>query len=106
MKRRVKRENEFTREMRKSHTIYMPQMLHYHNELLCAAFRYGGYKLDVVPEYNELAKEVFGLVGKDYCTCAIGIVGNLITFLKGLKEQDSVAFLEPQAGGACRAGNY
>ena len=106
MKRRVKRENEFTREMRKSHTIYMPQMLHYHNELLCAAFRYGGYKLDVVPEYNELAKEVFSLVGKDYCTCAIGIVGNLITFLKGLKEQDSVAFLEPQAGGACRAGNY
>ena len=41
---------EFTRSMKKSHTIYMPEMLHYHNELLCAAFAFGGYKLAVVPE--------------------------------------------------------
>lgn len=98
---------EFTKSMRKTHTIYMPQMLHYHNELLCAAFAYGGYHLEVVPEHQEFIKETYSSIGKDYCTCAFGIVGNIMTFVK---EQgcntDNIAFLEPQAGGACRAGNY
>ncbi|MCM1386388.1 MAG: hypothetical protein NC231_03595 [Bacillus sp. (in: Bacteria)] len=29
---------EFTRAMKKTHTIWLPDMLHYHNELLQAAF--------------------------------------------------------------------
>lgn len=93
--------------MKNKRKIYMPQMLHYHNELLCAAFRYGGYNLDVVPEQKEFCHETYSFVGKDYCTCAIGIIGNILTFVKQSGEQaDSIAFLEPQAGGACRAGNY
>ncbi len=40
----------FTKSMRKTHTIYMPDMLHYHNEFLSAAFSLGGYRLDVVLE--------------------------------------------------------
>lgn len=98
---------EFTKNMKKTHTIYMPQMLHYHNELLCAAFAYGGYKLDIVPEHAHYCKETFSTIGKDYCTCATGIIGNLLTFVKEHEElADEIAFLEPQAGGACRAGNY
>ncbi len=98
---------EFTKSMRKTHTIYMPDMIHYHNDLLCAAFKYGGYNLDIVPEYDHLARRVPSLINKDYCTCATYIVGNLLTFVeeKGC-ETDNIAFLEPQAGGACRAGNY
>lgn len=99
--------SEFTKQMKKTHTIYMPQMIHYHNDLLKAAFKYGGYKLDIVPEYQELVKTTFSTIGKDYCTCATYIVGNLLTMLHDRKcETENIAFLEPQAGGACRAGNY
>ena len=73
---------EFTRSMKKTHTIYMPEMLHYHNELLCAAFAFGGYKLAVVPEQEHICYETQSLVNKDYCTCAIGIIGNLLTFVR------------------------
>lgn len=98
---------EFTKSMQKTHTIYMPQMLHYHNDLLCAAFRRGGYHLAIVPEHEKYCKETFSTIGKDYCTCATGIVGNLLTFIKENESaKDTIAFLEPQAGGACRAGNY
>ena len=41
---------EFVKSMRKTHTIYMPQMLYYHNDLLRAAFCFGGYQLKIVPE--------------------------------------------------------
>lgn len=56
---------EFTRSMKKSHTIYMPEMLHYHNELLCAAFAFGGYKLAVVPEQEHICYETQSLVNKE-----------------------------------------
>lgn len=98
---------EFVKSMRKTHTIYMPQMLYYHNDLLRAAFCFGGYQLKLVPEYPHYENEVASLINKDYCTCAIGIIGNIMCFLKDAScDPDKVAFLEPQAGGACRAGNY
>ncbi len=97
----------FTRTMRKTHTIYMPDMLHYHNDLIKSAFRFAGYRLDVVPEYRELAQSVYKTVNPDYCTCAIGIIGNLLTMAEDPRFADRpIAFLEPQMGGACRAGNY
>ena len=97
----------FTKEMRQTHTIYMPQMLYYHNALLKAAFSFAGYHLDVVPEYKNLTNAVYQTVHPDYCTCAIGIVGNLLTMLEDPSHKDEkIAFLEPQVGGACRAGNY
>lgn len=98
---------EFTRSMRKTHTIYMPQMLYYHNDLLKAAFKYGGYNLEIVPEQDHFCKDTFSCVNRDYCTCALGILGNLLTFVEEHEElANHIAFLEPQAGGACRAGNY
>lgn len=36
---------KYTKAMRKTHKIYMPDMLHYHNELLKAAFFYGAIDL-------------------------------------------------------------
>ena len=97
----------FTKEMKKTHTIYMPDMLHYHNDLLIAAFSFGGYKLAIVPEYKEIPTQLLGLVNSGYCTCAMDIIGNLMGFVMD-KNTDcsSIAILEPQAGGACRAGNY
>lgn len=98
---------EFTKEMKKTHTIFMPNMLHYHNDLLCAAFKYGGYNLEIVPEYHNLCKETFSTINKDYCACAFYIIGNLLSMLENFEiDINKVAFLEPQAGGSCRAGNY
>ena len=95
----------FTRSMRRTHTIYMPDMLHYHNDLLKAAFRFAGYRLDVVPEYRELTQSVYRTVYPDYCTCAVSIVGNLLSMAEDTRFADKpIAFLEPQMGGACRAG--
>ena len=66
----------FTKSMRKTHTIYMPDMLHYHNEFLSAAFSLGGYRLDVVPEYDRFPAEMLSLINPSYCTCAMDIIGN------------------------------
>ena len=97
----------FTSKMKKTHTIYMPDMLHYHNELLIAAFKYGGYDLAVVPEYERVPENAFRFINSAYCTCAIDIIGNLMAHIaSGNVDLDRTAILEPQAGGACRAGNY
>ena len=71
----------FTKKMKRTHTIYMPDMLHYHNELLIAAFRLGGYKLAIVPECKEIPINLIGLVNSGYCTCAMDIIGNLMAFV-------------------------
>ncbi|MBR4670371.1 MAG: hypothetical protein IKO84_07210 [Butyrivibrio sp.] len=93
--------------MKKTHTIYMPDMLHYHNELLIAAFKYGGYDLAVVPEYERVPENAFRFINSAYCTCAIDIIGNLMAHIaSGNVDLDRTAILEPQVGGACRAGNY
>ena len=93
--------------MKKTHTIYMPDMLHYHNELLIAAFKYGGYKLAVVPEYERVPEDTFRFINSAYCTCAMDIIGNIMAHITapGI-DLENIAILEPQAGGACRAGNY
>lgn len=97
----------FTPKMKKTHTIYMPDMLHYHNELLIAAFKYGGYDLAVVPEYERVPENAFRFINSAYCTCAIDIIGNLMAHIaSGNVDLDRTAILEPQVGGACRAGNY
>lgn len=93
--------------MKKTHTIYMPDMLHYHNDLLIAAFKLGGYNLAIVPEYEQFPMELLTMVNSGYCTCAMDIIGNLMAFIKDkATDLEHLAILEPQAGGACRAGNY
>lgn len=97
---------EFTKKMKRTHTIYIPDMLHYHNELLQAAFAYGGYRLAVVPEFQNAEQGALKYVSSDYCLPAIGIVGQILAFLNDSNcDADRIAIMEPQAGGACRAGN-
>lgn len=97
----------FSRSMKRTHTIYMPDMLHYHNDFLIAAFGLGGYKLGIVPEYDEFPDNMLSLVNSGYCTCAMDIIGNLMAHIESNNtDKEHMAILEPQAGGACRAGNY
>lgn len=98
---------EFTKEMRKSHVILMPEMLGYHNDLLKAAFAGAGYHLEIMSETGHLRDKSLPYMNGDYCLPAVMILGQMLaTVQSGKWDTDRIAFMEPQTGGACRAGNY
>ena len=100
------KEAEFTPEMRKTHTIYLPNMLPYHGSMLCAAFRSAGYRLAVVPDAEEYPREAFTTVSQDYCSPGIHIIGNILALVRSPEtDPDHIACPEPQSGGICKAGN-
>lgn len=97
---------EFTKRMRQTHTIFLPDMLGYHNELLKAAFAGAGYRLEIMSEETGLADGSLPYISGDYCYPTILILGQMLATVKSGKwETEKIAFMEPQAGGACRAGN-
>ncbi len=98
---------EFTKDMRKTHTIYMPDMLGYHNEFLKAAFFRAGYRLEIMKGDKGLVNYSLPYISGDYCLPAMMILGQMFAAVEDEKvNMERIAFLEPQAGGACRAGNY
>lgn len=97
---------EFTRKMKHTHTILLPDMLHYHNALLQAAFAACGYRLEILPEEKNLPDYSLPYISSDYCFPTVLILGQVLAALRsGRFQPDRIAFMEPQAGGACRAGN-
>ena len=44
---------EFTKAMKSTHTILLPNMLHYHNALLQAAFAAAGYHVEILSEIGR-----------------------------------------------------
>ncbi len=98
---------EFTKAMKKTHTIYMPDMLGYHNAFLRAAFAHAGYRLKIMKEDKGLVNYSLPYISGDYCLPAMMILGQMFaTIESGKVDTEKIAFLEPQTGGACRAGNY
>ena len=82
-------------------------MLEYHSTFLQAVFEAGGYHFKVMQGGQNLKDKSLRHLNNDYCYPAILIVGQILAVLE--EEQypaDRIAFMEPQAGGACRAGNY
>lgn len=97
----------FTRAMKKTHTILLPQMLEYHSALLQAAFEGSGYRFAVMQGGNGLKNKAHRYINSDYCYPGVLIVGQLLDAMEnGSYPPDRIAFLEPRPGGACRAGNY
>lgn len=97
----------FTRAMKKTHTILLPQMLEYHSPFLQAAFEGSGYRFAVMQGGKSLKNKAHRYINSDYCYPGVLIVGQFLDALEnGMYPPDRVAFMEPQAGGACRAGNY
>lgn len=98
----------FTKDMKSTHTIYLPEMLEYHFPILKSALIAGGYKADIL---SNRGREIFDagkrFIHNDMCFPAIAIVGQIINSLEiGLCDPLRSAFLLPQTGGACRASNY
>ncbi len=102
------RQPEFTKEMRKKHTILCPQMAPIHFNLLEAAFKYSGYNVIILKDCSKaVVDEGLKYVNNDACYPSILIVGQLIHALNsGKYDLDNTSVMITQTGGACRATNY
>ena len=102
----------FTEEMRKTHTILIPNMLPRHFKILSQVFNNYGYKTELLTDgLNGDSQAVIdaGLkyVHNDACYPALLVIGQFITALKsGRYDTNKVALLLSQTGGGCRASNY
>ena len=98
----------FTKEMKKDYTILCPQMSPIHFDLVEAAFRTGGYHMEVLKNDNKNAVNV-GLryVNNDACYPSLIVVGQIMeAILSGKYDTDKLAVIISQTGGGCRASNY
>ena len=99
---------EFTKPMKKNHTIICPQMSPIHFSMIQAAFAPSGYNLEVMPDIDREAVDV-GLkyVNNDACYPSLIVVGQILKALNsGRYDLDNVSVLISQTGGGCRATNY
>lgn len=99
---------EFTKEMRKTHTILSPQMSPIHFDLVQEAFRASDYNLVVLPSIDkEAVEEGLKYVNNDACYPSIIVIGQIIHALKsGEYDLNNTSVVMSQTGGGCRATNY
>lgn len=99
---------EFTKEMKKTHTILVPNMLNIHLKLLMPIFRHRGYKVELLQnEGQEVVNKGLQYVHNDTCYPALLVIGQMMDALEsGKYDVNKVALLIPQTGGGCRASNY
>lgn len=96
----------FTRQDKRTRTILLCEMLEYHNVFLEAAFRADGYSFEVLKNPVENRTQTLRYISNDYCYPTVLIIAQFMEYLEsGERSPREVAFMEPQAGGACRAGN-
>lgn len=98
----------FTKEMKKNYTILCPQMSPIHFDLIEAAVRSFGYKLEILQNDDRTAVDT-GLkyVNNDACYPSLIVVGQIMdALLSGKYDLDHTAVIMSQTGGGCRASNY
>ncbi len=102
------RQPEFTKEMRKNHTILCPQMAPIHFDMLEAAFMHSGYNVIILKDCSkDVVDTGLKYVNNDACYPSILIVGQLIHALQsGKYDLENTSVMITQTGGACRATNY
>jgi predicted CoA-substrate-specific enzyme activase len=98
----------FTEEMRKKHTILIPQMAPIHFDIIVEAFNSSDYNVEIMPSVNSLAiEEGLTYVNNDACYPTIITTGQIMSALKsGKYDLDNVSVIMSQTGGPCRASNY
>ena len=98
----------FTKEMKKTHTILVPDMLPNHFKLITRIMKKYGYNM-VLLESSARAVIDEGLksVHNDTCYPALLVIGQFLEALKsGRYDTDKTALMISQTGGGCRASNY
>lgn len=98
----------FTDEMKKTHTILVPNMLPIHFKLICRIFSNYGYNVRVLEsEGTHIADQGLKNVHNDTCYPALLVIGQFIDALEsGEYDLSKVALMITQTGGGCRASNY
>ncbi len=99
---------KFTKEMKSTHKILIPNMAPIHFSMLAAALEDEGYTVEVLGSSgHEVAQEGLKYVHNDTCYPALLVIGQFINALKsGRYDLDHTALLITQTGGGCRASNY
>ncbi|MFV0499403.1 MAG: acyl-CoA dehydratase activase-related protein [Bacilli bacterium] len=98
----------FTKEMKKNHTILIPQMSPLHFKFISTAFKQSGYNAVVLPSVDSKAIEIgTNYVNNDSCYPAIIVIGQIISALQSNEyDLDNISVMISQTGGGCRASNY
>jgi len=98
----------FSRQDRRQHTIYAPQMAPVHFRLVTAVLNRLGYRTELLERVSPADVET-GLkyVNNDACYPAIMVIGQLVNkFITGGADPDNSSVAITQTGGMCRATNY
>ncbi len=98
----------FTEEMKKTHTILVPNMLPMHFKLIGKVLEQEGYKVKLLETSGpHIAETGLKYVHNDTCYPAILVIGQFMdTLQSGAYDKDKVALILFQTGGGCRASNY
>ncbi len=98
----------FTRKMRETHTILVPDMLPWHFDLIAYILNLHGYKVEVLKnEGRAVIDEGLKHVHNDACYPALCVIGQFLDALKsGKYDPNKTAVMITQTGGGCRASNY
>jgi len=99
---------KFTEDMKKTHTILVPDMLPVHFKLLISIFESKGYKMELLQnDSRAVVDEGLKNVHNDTCYPALLVIGKFMDALKsGKYDPEKTALLITQTGGGCRASNY
>ena len=98
----------FTEDMKKTHTILIPNMAPVQFRILAAAMEFKGYKVELLGNCGSQVSEL-GLkyVHNDTCYPALLVIGQFLDALQsGKYDLDHTALIITQTGGGCRASNY
>ena len=98
----------FTKEMKKTHKLLIPQMAPFQFQFLEMALNIAGYNTEILQNENKnIAEEGLKYIHNDACYPSILVVGQFIDALKsGKYDLDKIALIISQTGGGCRATNY
>ena len=99
---------QFTKEMRKTHTILAPSMAPIQFTLLVHVLEQEGYRVKLLNnEGPQVVQKGLKYVHNDTCYPALLVIGQMIDALdSGLYDNSKVALAITQTGGGCRASNY
>ena len=98
----------FTKEMKETHTILIPNMLPMHFKMIMSVMKTYGYTCELLETSGPAVVEA-GLkyVHNDTCYPAILVIGQFLDAIRsGRYDPDRTALILFQTGGGCRASNY
>ncbi len=98
----------FTKQMKKTYKLLIPNMLPIHFELIKNILQQRGYDCDLLKSNNtNIVKMGLQNIHNDTCYPCLLVVGQFIDALKsGKYDPNKTALFITQTGGGCRASNY